>query len=57
MVVADIDLDTKGDTSEDGNLKTEDILPLAKEQKQVTVNNHRAIAEGYSVDNLEIVYK
>src|SRR3954452_15874772 len=34
---ANINWDTKGDTSEDGNLKTEDIFALAKEQKQVIV--------------------
>lgn len=36
---ANINWDTKGDTSEDGNLKTEDIFALAKEQKQVTVKS------------------
>jgi hypothetical protein len=34
---ANIIWDTKGDTSKDGNLKTEDIFALAKEQEQVTV--------------------
>lgn len=36
---ANINWDTKGDTSEDGNLKTKDIFALAKEQKRVTVKS------------------
>jgi hypothetical protein len=34
---ANINWDTKGDTSEDGTVKTEDLFELAKKQNQVTV--------------------
>ena len=34
---ANINWDTKGDTSEDGTVKTDDIFELAKEQEQVAV--------------------
>ena len=37
MEEANINWDPKGDTSEDGTVKTEDIFELGKEQEQVTV--------------------